>query len=93
MDFAFSQNHNMKSVILPKSMQIIGTRSFFECSSLETAVIPDSVTEIQEGAFEECISLKTIYYEGTEDQWNSIIIDEHENKYILNAEVIYEYHR
>ena len=90
-DNILSENYNIKSVVLPGSIRIIGNGFFNGCSSLENVVIPDTVTEIKPGAFAGCESLKTIFYRGTEEQWNSIATDSHGNNYLNDAEVIYGY--
>ncbi len=55
----------------------------------ETAyIIPDSVTTIGDSAFYECPALTTVYYTGTEEQWNAVTIGS-DNYSLLNAELIF----
>ena len=51
--------------------------------------IPATVTQIGENAFNGCTALKDVYYEGTEDQWNSLQnkIMTSGNSLLLNATI------
>ena len=49
------------------------TYAFTNFSNLRTVVIPNSFTQFAYYAFYNCTSLETIYYCGTEAQWNAII--------------------
>ena len=57
--------------------------------------IPNSVTSIGWNAFKNCDNLKDIYYAGTQQQWNSLDIDEGDAKYeedlLLNDSVTIHY--
>ena len=57
---AFERCADLKSIVIPNTVQYIGDRSFFGCSELESVVIPESVTEIGEGAFMDCPKLKSV---------------------------------
>lgn len=75
-DFTFNDCTSLTSVVIPDGVTGINNNAFTNCSSLTSVIIPDSVTEITHGAFSYCGSF-TIYYEGTEDQWNAITIDKY----------------
>ena len=55
-----------------------------------TVTIPSTVKTIGGSAFDGCRGLTTVYYTGTEEQWNSISIGKY-NTYLTNAEIIYNY--
>ncbi len=61
---------------------------FCGCISLESVEIPASVTQIRDSAFYACESLTTVYFQGTEDDWNKIIIEDG-NEYLVSAEIIF----
>ena len=46
--------------------------AFQGCPNLTTAVIPASVKNLSNHSFYKCPNLKTIYYQGTEAQWEAI---------------------
>ena len=68
---AFENCTQIKSVIIPDSVKIIGNRSFVNCSGLTNLSIPSSVVEIENGsisiyndwrgAFYGCISLTNVH--------------------------------
>ena len=65
--------------------------SFRCCDSLVNIILPTSLTFIGGFAFDGCNSLKTVYYTGTQEQWNSIVISSVGNKALTNASIIYNY--
>ena len=54
-------------------------------SSIESIVIPNSVTLIKSTVFNNTTNLNTIYYAGTEEEWNKITIESDDNIYLLEA--------
>ena len=75
-------------VRLPEGLTAIGTGAFFSCNGMTELSVPKSVTSIGESAFQYCDKLETVYYGGTEEDWNNIVIDS-ENEYLLNAEIVF----
>jgi len=57
---AFTDCSNIVNVILPKSLEVIGSRAFENCRNLKTVVIPDGVKRIDSMAFKNCVSLDNI---------------------------------
>ena len=62
------------SFIIPDGVTTIGDWAFGGCRSLTSITIPSSVTSIGNNAFLWCDSLNTVYYTGTESEWNTISI-------------------
>ena len=56
----FSNATNLKSIILPKNLKIVGYSAFAGCKSLKTIDIPADVEEINSKAFYGCIRLQEI---------------------------------
>lgn len=59
-DGAFDNCSLLRTIILPKSLIIIGDKAFSGCSSLISVLIPKSVTDIFDCAFQGCSSLKDV---------------------------------
>ena len=82
-EYAFGWCRNLAEITIPDSITNIGDRSFWS-SGLNSITIPDSVKSIGEQAFGDCVGLLDVYYTGTrEDKENIIILDG--NEYLLNA--------
>ena len=87
-DRAFEGCWSLTSVEIPDSVMSIGDSAFNYCRSLTSIDIPNSVTSIGDYAFYDCSSLTTVYYGGTEEEWNEIEIGD-SNESLLNAEVVF----
>lgn len=81
---------NLTAITIPDSVTIIDDFAFDGCEKLKSIVIPDSVTEVGESAFEYCSSLTTVYYTGSEAEWEQIEIGSW-NDELLNAEIVFNY--
>ncbi len=57
---AFADCPNLKTVVLPATLQTVNSRLFKSCIALENVVIPDGVTKIGSEAFIQCSSLSSV---------------------------------
>ncbi len=85
----FSSCSGITSITIPDGVKSIGSQAFYGCSSLESIFLPDSITTIEVGAL-ECENLTTVYYGGSKEDWNNILID-NSNITLFNANIIYNY--
>ena len=60
LDFAFTQQPNIQSVVLPNSVTSVHVRAFADCPNLETVVLPNSLYVIEDEAFANCAKLCSI---------------------------------
>ncbi len=60
LDFAFTQQPNIQSVVLPNSVTSVHVRAFADCPNLETVVLPNSLSVIEEETFSNCPKLSSI---------------------------------
>ena len=56
---AFSDNTNLKSIVLPSNLLSIGEWAFGGCSSLETVVFNEKIERIENYAFHSCSALQS----------------------------------
>ncbi len=76
---------SLTELTIPDGTTTICDSAFSNCG-LEKITIPSSVTEIEDWAFVHCEKLRDVYYKGTKQQWNNIVIGV-DNKYLLNATI------
>ena len=74
--YAFFYCDSLMSITIPNSVTSIGTHAFYGNISLSSIVIPKNVTSIGNQTFESCGSLTDVYYYGTEEEWNSVSIED-----------------
>lgn len=86
---SFEECKSLTSITIPQNLSVIKHSTFSNCSSLETVNIPSSVTDIEEGAFDGCKKLKYVYYDGSENDWNKIVVG-NRNINLENAEIHFE---
>ncbi len=95
----------IKKVVISDGITSIGKNAFAMFVNLESIVIPDSVLQIGSYALGYCINLTDVYYLGTEEEWNNIImgdtinvggsdvlINNSYNVPLENATIHYNYH-
>lgn len=84
---AFAGCESLTSVTIPDSVTTIGWAVFGHCTNLASVTIGNSVTSIDWYAFYNCDSLTDVYYNGTEEEWNKITIEEEGNEPLLSATI------
>jgi len=87
---AFGFCSSLTEVTIPEGVTSIKDSAFQSCGSLTEVTIPKSVTSIGEMAFYQCEALATVYYGGTQEDWDALknTID-NGNTPLLNANIIY----
>ena len=87
--FAFRSCSSLTKAIIPEGVTSIGESAFQSCGSLTEVTIPKSVTSIESFAFYDCGALATVYYGGTQKDWDALKknIGE-ENTPLLSANII-----
>lgn len=73
---AFQNCTNLYEVYLPKNLTRISACTFKYCHELSEVYLPKSVTKIDTDAFLYCSSLQDIYYEGSNEDYENIKIEE-----------------
>ena len=88
--FAFRMCDSLTSIIIPDSVTTIGKNAFSNCTSLTSVTIGSGVTIIGNQAFYDCKSLTDVYFTGTEEEWDQIVIG-WDNECLTNATIHYNY--
>lgn len=90
---AFRNCSKLQSVTLSSGMTTISARLFENADKLTTVTIPASIRSIGKDAFNGCDSLKTIYFGGTQAQWNELTsypnMASQGNEILKNVKVIF----
>lgn len=71
---AFEKCKDLKSITIPDSVTSIGNDAFYACRSLTGITISDNVISIGFYAFSDRSSLTKVYYMGSEERSNSILM-------------------
>lgn len=87
-DYAFHNCNGLISITIPDCITSIGDSAFLYCLGLKSITIGNGVTYIGNSTFGECGRLKTIFYKGTEEQWDKISIGSG-NNFLINANIHY----
>lgn len=83
---AFLNCTSLKEVNLPTGLTKIGDSAFVGCESLTSIAIPKSVKSFGASVFNNY--LKTVYFEGSEEEWNAITFGAN-NTPLEQAEIIF----
>ena len=82
---------SLTHITIPDGITSISASSFYDCDNLKKITIPASVKAIKSNAFYGCTSLEYIFYTGTEQQLNLIVVDPKGNACIDYAVVHYNH--
>ena len=63
---------DIKQVVINEGITEIGSYVFYGCTNIESVIFPQSIEKIKVGAFSDFCDVDTIYYKGTETQWNHV---------------------
>lgn len=85
--YAFYCCSGLESIIIPEGVTRIASHAFEECSDLKTVVLPESIIYIGEysdnntddvifWAFGQCPRIKFVYYNGSSQMWDDIIMND-----------------
>lgn len=80
------------SIIIPKSVEIIGELAFANCKNIKQINIPYNVKEIADGAFYNCTNLETITFDKNSKCQKISDFVASDGDYIYGRESIWDYH-
>lgn len=79
---AFEACFELKSVNVKGSISVLEERVFENCHKLEKLCLPSSVKEIKSEVFSGIDTLD-IVFDGTQEQWDKILIEDKDNPYVM----------
>lgn len=85
-----TESKDMTSFVIHEDTKLIGSGAFRFHDSLISVAIPESVIEINGAAFGECSNLLRVYYKGSQEEWNRIVIGT-ENESLNDATLVCDY--
>lgn len=56
----FADRQELKSVVIPEGVEVIGDYVFYNCPNLKTVILPESLKEIDQAVFNGCTALEEI---------------------------------
>ena len=65
-----------KAIVVPDNIKTIGYAAFWSCTNLETIVIGSDIEHIDKDIFMYTFALTAVHYNGTQEQWDAIEIEE-----------------
>ncbi len=89
-DGAFEKCSSLTVIVLPPDLTSLGSNAFYLCVNLTSIVIPIGITSFEQYALGRLDSLTDIYYEGSEEDWNSIT-SYYGNSEVQNANIHFNY--
>lgn len=87
---AFQWCKALTSAIIGDGVEEIDNNAFWSCSSLASATIGSGVKRIGNSVFSGCDKLTDIYYNGTQEDWEKIAFNYHQNDELVKATKHYE---
>ena len=81
------RSSSITEIVIPHGVTVIEESAFEDCGSLTKISIPNSVTNIGRWTFIVCGSLDNITFNGTTEEWNSIILGDGWNDRVLTTKV------
>ena len=88
----FQKCEQLTSVEIYANISQIPQSAFVYCHQLQNIRIPRTVVQIEHAAFLACHNLLQIYYEGSEENWNSISIAP-DNEPLSNTPIEFYYYQ
>lgn len=70
----FSGCDKLAEIRIPDSVKKIDSGCFSNCKGLKRVFLPAGIQEIGESVFEHCEALTDVYFAGTRDAWEKIVV-------------------
>ena len=84
-------NFTMTKLVLPDGIETYGSAAFLRCEKLEEIVFGKGLKKIEYDSFMGCGENVTIYFRGTEAEWDAVQIDAQGNELMDGYTVVCNY--
>lgn len=68
--------YGLRYIYLGKSLTELGSNTFEYCQALRVVYIPKTITSLKTSHFTDCMSLSLLLYEGSEDEFNAVAVND-----------------
>jgi len=86
--YAFRECRDLETVTVPESLLKLKKGAFLNCESLTSIYLPAGLKEIGFYAFDGS-GLKTVYFGGSQAQWDAIDLDERFDRVLEDAQIVF----
>ena len=86
---AFYSSKTLTTIIIGDNVESVEKSAFLNCRNLTSIVIEVGVTHIGDRAFYYCNSLADVYYKGTSESWQTILIEENNDELVSATKYYY----
>ena len=85
--FSFKGCTGLKEIVIPEGVRVLASKAFQFCSALKKVHLPSTLTDVDMRVFGKCESLEEVFYQGTEQQWEQIMISRSasDNQHLVQA--------
>ena len=87
-DYAFRKCDNLTIVSVGSEIDLIQESAFSFCKDLKYVCLPQKIKYIKNDAFKSCSNIETVFYAGSESQWNEIMFY-NGNENLTDANIVY----
>lgn len=85
----FTECRQLKWITIPQKVIQIGMHGFSYCERLEYIIIQSKELTIYQSAFSHCSKLEKVFYDGTQEEWDRLILGEYNEG--ITSSTIYFY--
>ena len=78
----------LTSVTIGSGVELIPESAFYVCYNLKSVCLPSELLYIRNDAFNSCPNIETVFYAGSESQWNEILFY-NRNENLTDAKIVY----
>ena len=85
--FSFKGCTGLREIVIPEGVRVLASKAFQFCSALKKVYLPSTLIDVDMRAFGKCESLEEVFYQGSEEQWEQIMISPSasDNQYLVQA--------